>query len=204
MSVLILCTANVCRSPMVAFMAARPARLVVDSAGTHVTPGMSICEVSAQMLASGDGGLDYAQHFRSRSVQLLDLSHYSLVLGATRAIRSETVQQNPAVRNKAFTIQEALILLREGLTEAEEVVFRQEGPAPVMIARRGTTATPGELQGRMIKSREHPLDLVDGHIERKKRRHQATLQRAAAMGTELGSALLQWQDSVNGALAQNP
>lgn len=188
---------------MVAFMAARSQRLVVDSAGTHVMPGMSICEVSAQMLEAGNGGVDYAQHFRSHSVQLLDLSHYSLILGATREIRSELVRQNPAMRNKAFTIREALILLRDGLTEAEKVIFRQEGPAPVMIARRGTTANPGQLQGRMIRSREHPLDLVDGHVERKKRRHQATLERAAAMGTELGSALLQWQDSVNGALAQN-
>lgn len=183
-----------------AFMAGRSAGVEVTSAGIHSTPGARMCDLAAGVVADYDAGAAFAARFRSRHIQSLDLPSYDLVLGATREIRSEVVSQYPVLRRKAFTVKEALILLKEDLSESEQDLFRLAGAAPVMIARRGLTVNPSEVRRGLRRPGGHPMDLLDGHTARRKRQHQQTVQHAAELGAELGSALLGWHNKATGSL----
>jgi low molecular weight protein-tyrosine phosphatase len=128
--VLVLCTANVCRSPMgVPLLARRLARL-----------GVSVPVRSAGML--GDGappdpaavtvmagyGIDIAAH-RSHVARPADLAQASLVLAMARENLRYAVVTEPAAWPRAFTLRE---LVRRG----EQIGLRSPGePFPAWLAR---------------------------------------------------------------------
>lgn len=104
---LVLCTANVCRSPMAqgfltAELASRGVGGTVRSAGTAVGPERPPVDAVAAMAA---WGIDTSGH-RARALEdgLLDAA--DLVLGMTRAHVREAVARVPAVLPRAFTLKE--------------------------------------------------------------------------------------------------
>lgn len=107
--VLVLCTANVCRSPMAAVLLARRLAALgvavpVSSAGMLAGGRPALPEVVGVM---GTYGLDVSAH-RSRTVQGADLAGAGLVLGMTRENIRHAVVTAPEVWPRAFTVKELI------------------------------------------------------------------------------------------------
>jgi protein-tyrosine phosphatase len=105
--VLFVCTANVCRSPAAALLAATapgvPDWLVVESAGTRALNGEGVHPATAAALnARGlDGGGHIARDVTRPMVEAADL-----VLTMTRAQRGDVVRLCPTAVRRAFTLLE--------------------------------------------------------------------------------------------------
>jgi len=101
-SVLVVCTANVCRSPLAARLLTAELGPGVDvvSAGAWALPGAPACDWARRF------GPVAGEHTAVR----LEASHVraaSLILGATREHRSAAVGLVPVAQRKAFTLLQA-------------------------------------------------------------------------------------------------
>ena len=150
---LLVCTGNVCRSPMaerllVAGLAERSSEggrgVEVSSAGTRALAGEAMTPETAD-LVSRHGG-DPAGH-RARQVTPQLLAEADLVLALTREHRAAVAQLHPPVLRRVLALREAarlaVLVPPESLPEGEEVRWRALVPA--LLAARGTApARPGE------------------------------------------------------------
>ena len=110
--ILVLCTGNVCRSPMAAALlaralAVRDVNLLVRSAGTLPGGYPALADTVAAM---AERGLDISRHV-SRAAEPADLSGAALVLGMARENVRHAVVLEPAAWPRAFTLKE---LVRRG------------------------------------------------------------------------------------------
>ncbi len=143
LDVLVLCTANVCRSPMAqGFLAAeldaRGVDAAVGSAGTALGPERP---PEAAVAAMAAWGIDTSGH-RAREVDDELLSHADLVLGMTRAHVREAVVRVPTAFPRAFTLKE--LVRRAGAVGA-----RPAGESlDTWLARAGEGRTRAALLGR--------------------------------------------------------
>lgn len=102
--VLAVCTANLCRSPMMELMLRDSGGdLTVTSAGVEATDGRPMDPDTSEVL--GDRGLADPD-FRSRQLKPDHLAQADLVLTATLAHRSAVVTQRPAALRRTFTLLE--------------------------------------------------------------------------------------------------
>jgi protein-tyrosine phosphatase len=106
-SVLVLCTANVCRSPMAA--AILSSRLHGLAAGARVTsagllPGCRPADPIAVRVMAGIG-LDISAH-RSRQVAAADVAAADLVLAIARDSLQHAIVLEPSAWPRAFTLKE--------------------------------------------------------------------------------------------------
>ncbi len=191
-SVVIICDANICRSPLIAFEAGRSGAVLAQSAGMSAREGFPICLLAAEQIEKYDGGTNHVNSFRSRALQSLDLEAFDLLLTTTTDMRSNLVKQHPGFRSKTFTVLEALDLIRLPPNSTELLELRVNGPAAVMFARRGTVASSPAQQPSRKGNRNDALDISDGHSGRRNRHHLATIDLAARAGRELGELLLGW------------
>lgn len=109
--VLVVCHANVCRSPLAAYgLQDAFARfgMRVQSRGTHARDGMRMCPVSSAALGGGAGAL-FAEQFRSRRLSDIDLRS-PLILTASHVERSIIVNADVSVRPRVFALREAVVL----------------------------------------------------------------------------------------------
>jgi protein-tyrosine phosphatase len=115
--VLVVCTGNVCRSPLVERLlrarlaerlGARSDRIEIGSAGVRALAGSGMTAEAAAQLR-GLGGDDDGFVSRQLTVDLLD--GVDLVLAATRQHRSEVVSRSPKVLPRVFTLRELHRLL---------------------------------------------------------------------------------------------
>ena len=107
--ILVMCTGNVCRSPMAAALLARRLSasgisLPVRSAGM-TTGGQPATPYAVEVMALN--GIDLSSH-RSRELEPSDLAHASLVLGMAREHVRHAVVLDPEVWPRAFTLMEAV------------------------------------------------------------------------------------------------
>jgi len=115
--ILVVCTANICRSPMIERMfrhglverlGADATRFEVTSAGTWGHDGPSMHEFSAQVL--GERGID-ASDFAPRVLVAEMVEQSDLVLTAAREHRAAVVTMCPSASRRAFTLLEFARLL---------------------------------------------------------------------------------------------
>ncbi len=166
-SVLVVCTANLCRSPSAAAMlrAGLPpgSGVAVTSAGTSATPGQEVPPLLVRELARR--GVDVADH-RSRQLSAEQVSAADLVLVATRAHRAVVVGAVPGALRRTFTLREMARLLtsptsprwsaagalaapHDGAPSTDDEdedgeVARWAALAPAAAARRGAAVAQGE------------------------------------------------------------
>jgi protein-tyrosine-phosphatase len=120
---LLVCTGNVCRSPMAELLvrswADGRADVTVSSAGVRALTGEGIDAGSAVALRRY--GLDPAQH-RARQVTPALVAEADLVLTAERAHRDQLIRDAPAGFRRTFTMTEFARLAQPGAGDPRQVV----------------------------------------------------------------------------------
>jgi protein-tyrosine phosphatase len=107
--VLVVCTGNLCRSPMIAtLLSAAAPSLTVASAGTAAPFMRPWHPLAVESLAE----LGLVVTGRARKLRRADVASATLVLTAEGAHRAMAVRLDPSAEDRAFTLLEAARLLR--------------------------------------------------------------------------------------------
>lgn len=111
-TVLIVCHANVCRSPLAQLRLSQ--RLATSgwhfvSRGTHAQSGATLCTSVARHVSSDPSGREFAAAFRARRLEPADLDA-ALILTASSEEKSAIARLRPESRNRTFTLPEAAAL----------------------------------------------------------------------------------------------
>jgi protein-tyrosine phosphatase len=195
---LVVCTANVCRSPLGqrtlqhALAGASLGEIVVASAGTRALEGESMCPVSAEDLDPGDGA--YATDHRARQLTGDLVREADIVITMEREQRSAAVQAAPGSQSKVFTLREVEALLgvlaeRDGeppadLASLAKALHSVRGLAPLVPAepvKKHWWSKPVEP--------EDPMTIVDGHgLSREE--HTAAAAQVRATADRVGEAIV--------------
>ena len=185
--ILVVCTANVCRSPTTALLLQRGldrarlgSQVELRTAGTSVSPFSGYCPTVAEVIGPTAGGL--LDRHRSRPLDRDAVEAADLVLVMEREHRGRVVTIAPSASARTFTLREAAALAgalrqRRG---------RSHGPAALTGSGGGTLDLPGFVRA-MHDARgstgpvEHPrslaervgraapvdpLDVPDAHVRR--------------------------------------
>jgi low molecular weight protein-tyrosine phosphatase len=125
LTILYVCTGNVCRSPMAEYLLRQRStgrRLHVASAGVAALVGEPVDTGSATVLASF--GIDSSTH-RARQFEPWMATDADLVLTAEVAHRDAVMAEVPAALRRTFTIKEFARLVRHvGTAEPRELIDR--------------------------------------------------------------------------------
>lgn len=195
-SILFVCTANVCRSPLMQYTflsaAPDPGEWSVASAGVAAREGAPMCGIARALVRSEQERCSADAH---RSAPLDDAGlQTDLVIAASRAERAALAQRSPEARWRVFTLSEAVLLGRYVET-LEPCDATQPGTADqyaqLLDAQRGMLVIPRPQRQRRVLGlgeRAHPLDIPDGH-RRRRRAHTGALKRVRAEAAELSSQL---------------
>ncbi|MGY1751787.1 arsenate reductase/protein-tyrosine-phosphatase family protein [Blastococcus sp. SYSU D01042] len=144
-SVLVVCTANICRSPVgERLLASRlgGSGVTVSSAGTLALVGRPVDPPMAGLLA--DAGVP-AQPFAARQVRADLLRDAGLVLTMTREHRAAVVAAAPATVRRTFLLTEAAAIA-EAVADAGWPAEVAEGPA-ARLAALPSLAGPHRVPG---------------------------------------------------------
>lgn len=135
MSVLVVCTANICRSPMLAGFLRRDLAALGVVADVSSVGIMRVGEPPADeaVQALGRRGIDISAH-RSRMISSEMLADADLVLGLTREHVRIAAVECPATYHHAFTVKE---LVRRGVEWGPPV----HEPLDAWVARIGAGRT---------------------------------------------------------------
>jgi protein-tyrosine phosphatase len=107
--VLVVCTGNLCRSPIIeTLLAAAVPSLTVRSAGTGAAEGRPWDPLAVEVLA--EAGHDVSGE--ARRLRAADIRAATLVLTAAGLHRGRVVQLDPSAEARCFTLLEASRLLR--------------------------------------------------------------------------------------------
>lgn len=131
--ILLVCTANICRSPALELLLREqvPRSVSISSAGVEATDGLPVEPRMARMLAAR--GLDTAGSRSIRIDQAL-IGRSDLVLTMTRSQRSKVLTIVPTALPRCFTVREFLRLARPSPVDV------QTGPALRRLVAEAFTA----------------------------------------------------------------
>ena len=111
-TILIVCTGNVCRSPMAAGLlqhrlsvAGLADEYQVRSAGTWASTGARAAVQACQVMTKR--GIDITNH-RARDISSVDVTEAALILVMTRTHREAIVAEFPDVRTKTYLMSEMI------------------------------------------------------------------------------------------------
>lgn len=194
-NVLTVCTANVCRSPLMAALllnqvGTNPGKTVirVGSAGTLARNGSRICPVAARRVRNmGPLQAAYADSHRSRCLTAALADSADLIIVPDLANRSRVISVYPPARTRTFTLIEA-VQLAQHLPDAEAehldglVERMNECRVPLAAGRARGLRTCSDGSGTSSDIRDGHNLSVFGHL--------ATLKQIAN-GVEALSSVLQ-------------
>lgn len=173
-SILVVCAANVCRSPLAELTLRRGlgagSAIAVHSAGVRAHEGDPICtEVAGRH--SEDDWQEEAKAHRARVVSPELLAGASLVLTASKDIRGELVRSAPEFRDRMFTLREAAHLgagFRPGGSDPVTGYVAYLDRARTRAVPLGGTARRGRGVRRLFGSRSvaDPTSIADRHGSR--------------------------------------
>lgn len=177
--ILVVCSANQCRSPMAeGFLRAELARHAIDatirSGGTMAVPDLPATDDAIATMARA--GVDIAAH-RSGAVASGDVDGADLILGMTRAHLRELVLDVPSAWSRTFTLKEIVRRAEKyGPRAAHETVED-------WIRRIGALRQPAELVG------SDPVDDVEDPIGQPRSVYEAVASELADLASRLAEAM---------------
>jgi len=148
--VLLVCTANICRSPAAARLLAGRLGSSIDfvSRGTRSVPGAGMCEVSANWVLMNGG--DAAGGHVSRQLELSDVKASTLILTATQRHRAKVIELRPSAQVRTFTLAQAARIAqwrgpaaRAGMPAGADLPDRLLWLAEELDANRGAAPRSG-------------------------------------------------------------
>lgn len=170
--ILIVCTANICRSPLAQILMETGVDerlgIRVESVGTHARGGDPICDLAADRLSS-HGYAQQATSHRARSVEADVMEQAGLILTASREVRSEIVRLSPRVRDRTYTLREAA---HRGSGFQPRAVTRRGGAVVSYAAHldQARAMMPPVPATRSVWRRggrsEDTMSILDGHVAR--------------------------------------
>lgn len=170
-SVVAVCAANVCRSPVISFLTSRTfieagAPITFTSAGAAARGGVVICPTMRSRLSEWPGWPDFAAAHRSSKLGFEQIDGADLILTATAAERGAVALLHPAARERTFTLLEAAALAEDAVATGVDGVSRDPASlAAVMNARRGWIERPKPSLWRRATP-EADFDVPDAHTSR--------------------------------------
>ncbi len=193
-SVLAVCAANVCRSPVISFLMARelstfgaPDGSVFASAGASARGGVAVCHTMRSRLADREGWSDFAEGYRSVRLASDHIDSARLILTATAAERGAVALLMPSARTRTFTLLEAVALAEHAnASRTAAMPIDLDALAELMNAQRGFVEPP-KLSRWRRHGPESVFDIPDAHTSRA--RHERVLRTIEVASTRLGAAV---------------
>jgi protein-tyrosine phosphatase len=192
-TILVVCTANVCRSPLAAFTLRQHLvggdggqDFAVVSAGTLARTGQAICPRAASSTAPHDDGVRYAEQHASQRVSEELVEAADLILAADAENRTRIALVSPLARRRTFTLREADAIL----ARMESGSVPLSGLVPAMHSRRADAVSEAPAR-RWFGLRSHDEggpDILDGH-NISARQHQRTLEEVQSVAASLAARL---------------
>lgn len=203
-TLLVVCTANVCRSPLAQRVLQRElsgagwlGEVRVSSAGTRTEEGWAMCSVSAAQLSGDPQDIAFVEAHRSHLLSREAVQQAGLVIAMEREQRSMIVQLAPGAQGKVYTLREVESLAgvlgeRDTAPPADlpalaAALHSVRGFGPVLVQ------PPKRRWFQRAVEPEDPLTIVDGHgladdrhvaaavaVHRAAERVAATLRRITA------------------------
>jgi low molecular weight protein-tyrosine phosphatase len=162
--VLLVCTANICRSPAAErLLAARlGSQVEIFSRGVRALPGAPMCDVSANfvMVNGGDPGLH-----QSRRLELADIKSSTLILTASQRHRTAVIEMRPSAQVRTFTLAQAARIAkwRTGRGGGPGMPFTADLPDRLLWLLEEMDAARGAAPRAVPESAD---DLPDPHLDR--------------------------------------
>lgn len=196
-SILFVCAANVCRSPLMQYgfqqAIAGAVDIAVGSAGVSARGGASMCELARTFVTSTEARAAAGDHL-ARPVDE-SMLQADLIIVASRAERGALAQLDAGARSRMFTLTEAVLLGRQiprasssGDTSSSSLASYAE----LLDGQRGMVTIPRPARPRryapMVQA-ANPLDLPDGH-QRRRGKHVRVLRRIGSEIEEFSSQVL--------------
>lgn len=194
-TILLVCTANVCRSPLAQYILASGLELIpgfenvkVGSAGIQPAKNGRICELVLSS-RSGADWTEFAEQHRSRALTGSKIADAKLILTATAEHRSAVATMVPSARGRTFTLREAAWLGQGFTHDGDSGSEAVEAFAEYANGSRGLRDEPSD-RGLFRRRRESgdALSIVDGHLL-DARRHRATLVSVSDAAASVGRLL---------------
>lgn len=186
-SLLIVCHANHCRSPLAEHLLRQEVDLrqldwVVSSAGTHVQPGRPMHPAAAAVLARR--GLD-TRNWTSRLLQPSLIKAADVVLTAGDEQRAIVARMSPSALSRTFTLLQFAYLQRAAAMP-RRISPADYGPALLAAVREAR----GQVQPMPKNERELPDPMGQSSV---KFRRCATVIEEAVEQITAGVPLPQWE-----------
>ena len=198
--ILVVCTANVCRSPLAAAILtvglrpAFPGSLTVLSAGTTAANDQELCSTAARVLSSRGVPGYLAERSRAGLLDVGLVETADLILTTDTSQRAAVAQLSSAARSRTFTLREAAFLLEGAARHGRRSDAATFADAVDRLnTLRATIVMPSSGRGRrFVGSARHrnPLDIGDGHGKGPKT-HSDVVHSVAAVSEELSRILME-------------
>jgi protein-tyrosine-phosphatase len=182
---LVVCRANVCRSPTLALLLGRllPGELDIVTAGWRVDPRLPWCPEMRRLVPDGPDAAALAVGHRPTLLDAAAIEAADLVLTADQRARAETAKVAPAFATRLFTAVEASHLLAAVARDAPTATAHLAELADRMDAVRGTVELPVARTTRWSRHLRAGIDLPDPHSVSRGVRHDRVkplVEQAAA------------------------
>lgn len=172
-TVVVVCAANVCRSPLAALMleqslpfVGRRLGLRVLDCGEQAVPDLPPCPKMLRWVRDHGLPVEQLAHHRSTPLDRALIDGADLVLAADRVTRAAVLRTAPTAADRAFTLREAAALSVEAASRARGL----GGFVDALNASRGVSGVPGVssvrpavMPWRRIEVHDH--DVLDAHQE---------------------------------------
>lgn len=193
-SVLAVCAANVCRSPVISFLLARelssvgaPDDSVFASAGATARGSVAVCHTMRSRLADRPGWVAFSDRYRSVRLASDHVEAAQFIVTATAAERGAVALLMPSARTRTFTLLEAAALAEHACSTGAAVAPADlEALAELLNGQRGLIEPPRPSRWR----RADPgaaFDIPDAHTSRT--RHERVLRTVEEATSRLGAAV---------------
>ena len=206
-SLLVLCAANVCRSPLMEYVLTEPGGASSTepswktiSRGTEATRARHLCAQVTDMVSATEYGTTFAEEHRPTLLEPDTLDGFDLIVTASRAERAIVARLRPELRSRTFTVKEAVRLGRAPLADADLRRAAAFAPGAAGLAlyaaalheRRGMVNLGAAPRAVLPWARPvDPLDIPDVH-DGSRRVHVRALADAEHTARDLRTQLMRF------------